>query len=90
MSIDEHNPAAATLTNLEICQAACEQDRAIEVDDYDGDECVEGNPPYLDIRSTNFKKQHDYKQYITELLRNNCRQATINEFLIVIFELNYR
>ncbi|GBM18563.1 hypothetical protein AVEN_100637-1, partial [Araneus ventricosus] len=38
MSIDEDIPVAATLTVLEICQA-------IKVDDSDGDECVEENPP---------------------------------------------
>ncbi|GBM66030.1 hypothetical protein AVEN_39586-1 [Araneus ventricosus] len=67
--IDEDIPVAATLTDLEICQAVCEQDQAIEVDDSDGDECVEENPPtnterrqVLDIlkrgvqhRSKNFK-----------------------------------
>ncbi|GBN60780.1 hypothetical protein AVEN_244844-1, partial [Araneus ventricosus] len=45
MSIDEDIPVAATLTDLEICQAVCEQDQAIKVDDSDGDECVEENPP---------------------------------------------
>ncbi|GBN38241.1 hypothetical protein AVEN_15125-1 [Araneus ventricosus] len=77
MSIDEDIPVAATITDLEICQAVCEQDRALKVDDSDGDECVEENPPTnaemrqaLDIlkrvvqhRSTNFKKQYEYKQY---------------------------
>ncbi|GBN01756.1 hypothetical protein AVEN_224468-1 [Araneus ventricosus] len=38
MSIDEVIPVAATLTDLEICQA-------IKVDGSDGDECVEENPP---------------------------------------------
>ncbi|GBN30459.1 hypothetical protein AVEN_125939-1, partial [Araneus ventricosus] len=45
MSIDEDIPAAATLTELEICQAVCEQDQALKVYDSDGDECVEENPP---------------------------------------------
>ncbi|GBN66131.1 hypothetical protein AVEN_215812-1 [Araneus ventricosus] len=45
MSIDEDIPAATTLTNLEICKAGCEQYQAIEVDDSDGDECVEEYPP---------------------------------------------
>ncbi|GBM16540.1 hypothetical protein AVEN_148918-1 [Araneus ventricosus] len=44
MSIDEDIPLAATLTYVEICQAVCEQDQAIKVDDSDGDECVEENP----------------------------------------------
>ncbi|GBM28387.1 hypothetical protein AVEN_262148-1 [Araneus ventricosus] len=44
MSIDEDIPVAATLTGLEICQAVCEQDQVIKVDDSDGDECVEENP----------------------------------------------
>ncbi|GBO21755.1 hypothetical protein AVEN_208403-1, partial [Araneus ventricosus] len=44
MSIDEDIPVAATLTDLEICQAVCEQDRAVKVDDSDGDECVEETP----------------------------------------------
>ncbi|GBN51624.1 hypothetical protein AVEN_197837-1 [Araneus ventricosus] len=74
MSIDEDIPSAATLTDLEICQAVCEQDRAIQVGDSDEDEYVEENLPSnaemrqaLDIlkrgvqhRSTNFKKQYDY------------------------------
>ncbi|GBO18854.1 hypothetical protein AVEN_271802-1 [Araneus ventricosus] len=94
MSIDEDIPVAATLTNLDICQAVCEQDQAIKVDDSDGDECVEENPPTkAEIRqahdilkrsvqhcSTNFKKQYEYEQYIHKLLRTNCRQAAINEF----------
>ncbi|GBM18700.1 hypothetical protein AVEN_8997-1 [Araneus ventricosus] len=77
MSIDEDIPVAATLTDLEICQAVCEQDQAIKVDDSDGDECVEENTPTnaemrqaLDIlkcgvqyRSTNFKQQDEYEQY---------------------------
>ncbi|GBN82138.1 hypothetical protein AVEN_210832-1 [Araneus ventricosus] len=45
MSIDEDIPVAATLTDLEICQAVCKQEQAIKVDDSDGDECVEENPP---------------------------------------------
>ncbi|GBO37292.1 hypothetical protein AVEN_105109-1 [Araneus ventricosus] len=71
MSIYEDIPVAATPTDLEICQAVCEQDQAINVDDTDGDKCVEENPPTntemrhaLDILkrgvqhcSTNFKKQ---------------------------------
>ncbi|GBN52803.1 hypothetical protein AVEN_79848-1 [Araneus ventricosus] len=69
ISIDEDIPVAATVTDLEICQAVCEQDQAMKVDDSDGDECVEGNPPTnaemsqaLDVkrgvqhRSTNFIK----------------------------------
>ncbi|GBM80727.1 hypothetical protein AVEN_115844-1 [Araneus ventricosus] len=70
MSIDEDIPIAATLTDLEICQAVCEQDQAIIVDGDNRDECVEENPPKnaemrqaLDIlkrdvqhRSTNLKK----------------------------------
>ncbi|GBM81813.1 hypothetical protein AVEN_12919-1 [Araneus ventricosus] len=45
MSIDEDIPLAATITDLKICQAVCEQDQAIKVDDSDGNECVEENPP---------------------------------------------
>ncbi|GBL78988.1 hypothetical protein AVEN_48949-1 [Araneus ventricosus] len=44
MSIDEDIPVAATQINLEICQAVCEQDQTIKIDDSDGDECVEENP----------------------------------------------
>ncbi|GBM96273.1 hypothetical protein AVEN_173040-1 [Araneus ventricosus] len=94
MSIDEDILVAATLTDLEICQAICQQDKEIKVDDSDVDECVDENPPTnaemrqaLDIlkrgvqhRSTSFKKQYEYEQYINELLRTNCRQATINEY----------
>ncbi|GBM02044.1 hypothetical protein AVEN_209740-1 [Araneus ventricosus] len=43
--IDEDIPATTTLTDLEICQPVCEQCQAIKVDDSDGDECVEENPP---------------------------------------------
>ncbi|GBL82945.1 hypothetical protein AVEN_106445-1 [Araneus ventricosus] len=77
MSIDEDIPVAATLIDLEVCQAVCEQDQALKVDDSDGEECVEENPPTnaemrqaLDIlkrgvqhRSTNFKKQYECEQY---------------------------
>ncbi|GBN24030.1 hypothetical protein AVEN_23218-1 [Araneus ventricosus] len=45
MSIDEDIPIAAAITDLEICQAVCEHDQAIKVDDSDGDEYVEENPP---------------------------------------------
>ncbi|GBM19551.1 hypothetical protein AVEN_108018-1 [Araneus ventricosus] len=45
ISIDEDIPVAATLTDLEICQAVCEQDQALKIDNSDGDECVEENPP---------------------------------------------
>ncbi|GBN73717.1 hypothetical protein AVEN_170816-1 [Araneus ventricosus] len=45
MSIDEAISVAATLSDLEICQAVCEQDQTMNVDDSDGDECVEVNPP---------------------------------------------
>ncbi|GBO06664.1 hypothetical protein AVEN_265511-1, partial [Araneus ventricosus] len=37
VSIDEDIPVAATLTDLEMCQALCEQDQAIKIDDSDGD-----------------------------------------------------
>ncbi|GBN07268.1 hypothetical protein AVEN_241520-1 [Araneus ventricosus] len=94
MSTDEDISVAATLSDLGIRQVVCEQDQAINFDDFNGDEWVEENPPAnsemrqaLDIlkcgvqhRSRNFKKQYEYEQYIIELLRNNCRQATINEF----------
>ncbi|GBN25911.1 hypothetical protein AVEN_220453-1 [Araneus ventricosus] len=59
MFIDEEIPVAVTLTDLEICQAICEQVQAIKVADSDGDECVEENPPtndemrqFLDILNT--------------------------------------
>ncbi|GBO36354.1 hypothetical protein AVEN_188410-1, partial [Araneus ventricosus] len=38
MHIDEDIPVDATLTDLEICLAVCEEDEAIKVDDSDGDE----------------------------------------------------
>ncbi|GBO46548.1 hypothetical protein AVEN_229494-1 [Araneus ventricosus] len=77
MSLDDDIPVAAALTDLEICQAVCEQDQAIKLDDSDGNECVEENPrtnaemrQALDILkcsvqhgSTNFKKQYEYEQY---------------------------
>ncbi|GBO22353.1 hypothetical protein AVEN_23115-1 [Araneus ventricosus] len=96
--IDEDIPVAATLTDVEICQAVCEQHQAIKVDDSNGDECVEENHPMnaemrqaFDIlkrgvqhRSINFKKQHEYEQCINELFKHNCRQANydVNEFLL--------
>ncbi|GBM48648.1 hypothetical protein AVEN_135018-1 [Araneus ventricosus] len=75
MSIDEDIPLAATPTDLEICQAVCEQYQAMKVNDSDGEECVEENPPTnakirqaLDIlkrgvqyHSTNFKEQFERK-----------------------------
>ncbi|GBL87981.1 hypothetical protein AVEN_212986-1 [Araneus ventricosus] len=99
MSIDEDFPVAATLTDLETCQAVCQQGQAIKVDDADGDECAEENPPTnAEMRqsfnllkrgeqhlSTNFKKQYKYEQYINELLRNNCRQVTIKDSFICYF-----
>ncbi|GBM88343.1 hypothetical protein AVEN_211920-1 [Araneus ventricosus] len=45
MSIDEDILVVATLTDSEICQAVCEQDQAIKVDDSEGNECFEENPP---------------------------------------------
>ncbi|GBL77045.1 hypothetical protein AVEN_129536-1, partial [Araneus ventricosus] len=35
----------ATMTYLEICQAVYEQQQAINIDDSNGDKCVEENPP---------------------------------------------
>ncbi|GBO06187.1 hypothetical protein AVEN_33756-1 [Araneus ventricosus] len=90
MYINEDIPVAATLTDLEVCQSVCEEDLGINIDDSEGGKCVEENSPTnaemrqkLDIlkvqhRSTNFKRQYTYEQYRSELLRNNCRQATIN------------
>ncbi|GBO00307.1 hypothetical protein AVEN_88552-1 [Araneus ventricosus] len=104
VSIDENIPVAATLTDLEICQAVCEQDQAIKVDDSDVDECdKEKSSMNAEIRqalhilelgvqhhSTNFKQQNEHEEYINELLRNNCRQPQLMNFLIVIFEIKYR
>ncbi|GBM87277.1 hypothetical protein AVEN_184810-1 [Araneus ventricosus] len=71
MSIEEDIPVVATLTDLEICQTVCEQDQVLKVDDSDGDECFEENPPTnaeirqalhilkrsFQHRSTNFEKR---------------------------------
>ncbi|GBN70030.1 hypothetical protein AVEN_212119-2-1, partial [Araneus ventricosus] len=71
MLIAEDIPVAATPIDLEICQAVCEQDQVIKVDDSEGDECVEENPSTnaemrqalailkrgVQHRSTNFEKQ---------------------------------
>ncbi|GBL73438.1 hypothetical protein AVEN_132718-1 [Araneus ventricosus] len=76
MSIDEDIPAAATLTDFEMCQDVCGKDQAIKGDDSEGDECVEENPPTnaemrqahdiskrgVQHRSTNFRKQYEYEQ----------------------------
>ncbi|GBM08376.1 hypothetical protein AVEN_108372-1 [Araneus ventricosus] len=45
MSTNKDILVAATLTDSEICQAVCEQDQEIKIDDSDGDECVEENSP---------------------------------------------
>ncbi|GBN48595.1 hypothetical protein AVEN_223521-1 [Araneus ventricosus] len=45
LSIEEDIPETATLTDLEIYQAACEQDQAIKSDDSEGDDCIEESPP---------------------------------------------
>ncbi|GBN08437.1 hypothetical protein AVEN_128658-1 [Araneus ventricosus] len=45
LSIDEDIPVVAILTGFEICQAVCEQDQTLKVDDSNEDKCVEGNPP---------------------------------------------
>ncbi|GBN86830.1 hypothetical protein AVEN_133409-1 [Araneus ventricosus] len=55
MPIDEVIPVAATLTDLEICQAVCRQVQAIKVDDSDGDECVEETPP----TNSKMRQAHD-------------------------------
>ncbi|GBN93812.1 hypothetical protein AVEN_175588-1 [Araneus ventricosus] len=79
MSIDEDIPIAATLSNLEICQA-------IKVDDSDGDECAEESPPTnaemrqaLDIlkcgveyRSRNFKIQLAAWPGVARAISNNA------------------
>ncbi|GBN29514.1 hypothetical protein AVEN_43607-1 [Araneus ventricosus] len=94
MCLDEDIPVAAILTNLEICQAVCEQDQEINVADSDGEECVGENPTTnlemrkaLDIlkrgvqhRSTNFEKVYENEQLISEMLNDNCRHAPIIEF----------
>ncbi|GBL94154.1 hypothetical protein AVEN_163485-1 [Araneus ventricosus] len=63
MCIDEDIPLAATLTDLEICQ--------VKVDDSDGCEWVEENPPTkaemrqalgVQYRSTNFRKQYEVEK----------------------------
>ncbi|GBM40479.1 hypothetical protein AVEN_28637-1 [Araneus ventricosus] len=41
LSIDEDIPVAVTLTDLEICQAVCEQDQVINIDDFISNECAE-------------------------------------------------
>ncbi|GBM77224.1 hypothetical protein AVEN_260604-1 [Araneus ventricosus] len=45
ISIDVDIPVATTSIDLEIFQAVCQQDQAINVDDSDGDKCVEENLP---------------------------------------------
>ncbi|GBN44708.1 hypothetical protein AVEN_173915-1 [Araneus ventricosus] len=93
MSICNDIPVAATLTDWTFAK----QVQAIKVDS-DGDECVEENPPTnaemrlaLDIlkcgvqhRSTNFENNTSTNN-INELLKNNCRQATSNDFLNCYF-----
>ncbi|GBN04362.1 hypothetical protein AVEN_123316-1 [Araneus ventricosus] len=45
MSIGEDIPLVATIIDFEICKDVSEKDPAIKVEDSDGDECVEKNPP---------------------------------------------
>ncbi|GBN91646.1 hypothetical protein AVEN_182560-1 [Araneus ventricosus] len=97
ITIDGNIPVAAELQNWEFRQSVCEQDPAINIADSDGDnvltKILERTPSQaLDIlkngveyRSTNFKKQCEYEQYISELLRFNCRQTTINGFFNCYF-----
>ncbi|GBN65722.1 hypothetical protein AVEN_180369-1 [Araneus ventricosus] len=67
MSIDEDIPVAATPTDLEICQTICEQDQAINVDDSDGGECVEENPP------TNVEMKHEF-----DILKHSVQHRSTN------------
>ncbi|GBN49877.1 hypothetical protein AVEN_210534-1 [Araneus ventricosus] len=73
MSIDEDFPVAAALTDLEICQAVCEQNQAIEVDDFDGGECVIENPP------TNAEMMQAL-DILKRGVQNNKRRASFNKF----------
>ncbi|GBN87622.1 hypothetical protein AVEN_139265-1 [Araneus ventricosus] len=84
MTIDGNIPVPAELPNLKFRQAVCEQDPAINIADSDGDnvltkillrtprqaiDILKNDVQYL---STNVKKQCEYEQNISELLRFNC------------------
>ncbi|GBM89739.1 hypothetical protein AVEN_74760-1 [Araneus ventricosus] len=75
-SLDEDFPVVATLTDLEIRKAVCQQDQAIKVHDSDGEEWVEENPPTnsemsqtLDILKLGV--QHSSKNFKNNTSTNN-------------------
>ncbi|GBN79955.1 hypothetical protein AVEN_21840-1 [Araneus ventricosus] len=77
MSIDEDIPVAATLTDLEICQAVCEQDQAKKIDDFDGDECVEENPPTNSEMRQALDILKRGVQLVRQILKNNTSTNNI-------------
>ncbi|GBN42521.1 hypothetical protein AVEN_45213-1 [Araneus ventricosus] len=77
MSIDEDIPVAATLANLEICHAVCEQEQAIKVDDSEGDECVEENPPTDAEMRQSLDISKRGVQHRTKIFKNNTSTKNI-------------
>ncbi|GBN22585.1 hypothetical protein AVEN_56256-1 [Araneus ventricosus] len=75
MPIEEDIPVDATLTDLEICHAVREQDQAIKVDDSEGDECVEDNPP----TNTEMRQAFDILKcgIVQQILKNNMSTNNI-------------
>ncbi|GBN57663.1 hypothetical protein AVEN_23967-1 [Araneus ventricosus] len=74
-SIDEDNPVAATLTDLEICQA-------IKVDDSDMDKCVEENlPTNAEMRQALDMILKRACSIAQQILKNNMSRNNINELL---------
>jgi len=44
MSVDKEIPAAASQTDMELFQTACERNNAIKVDDFEGGRMYQRNP----------------------------------------------
>ncbi|GBM29058.1 hypothetical protein AVEN_233232-1 [Araneus ventricosus] len=72
MSIAEDIPVAATLADLQIRQAVGEQDQAINVDDSEGDECIEENyPTNIEMRQAFDILEHGVEQTSTNFRKND-------------------
>ncbi|GBL78604.1 hypothetical protein AVEN_65195-1 [Araneus ventricosus] len=77
MPIDKDIPVAATLTDLEICHAVCEQDQAMEVDNSGGNKCAIENP----LMNTETRQaleifKHGVQHCSTNFLKNNTNSTT--------------
>ncbi|GBM73661.1 hypothetical protein AVEN_133834-1 [Araneus ventricosus] len=78
MSIDEDIPVAVTQTGLEIWQAVCEKHHALNVDNSDGDECVEENTPTnAEIRQEFDIFKRGEMSYLELLNHSNMSSSTL-------------